>query len=348
MASLYYDNFDGENYRHAHVDGPLTTGLEIIHELVDPMAQQSIMQAIVQQVEALFSDENLVRDEFMNKNVHKMKGGFMNLKLLNCLRPMKTLIKTLTKEWQIVGLQMDDWQKIIGRALELGSRKLEMNESCTKVRRIKPVPPVDNCCKHSRTVMVINLPKSKEDVDQLVRDFSVFGHISLIRIVHPGNSNANHGKLLEYIKKNVNLFDENQNIGPLRSIGTIEFSRQVDARNCLEQRNRLLKFDDCWLTVLDRLCIIQENEPSSKVDSPRVLTENNLITSKNPSKDPSVVLSFRLNNNTFVAKGQYKCCPGIVSHSAAAGQVCPLKGKVTIIRQPLGPDGTKGFKHARS
>lgn len=333
MASLYYDNFDG----------PLAAVLKTIHKRLDPIVQHSIVHAFVQQVEALFSDENLVRDEFMNKNVH-MKGGFMNLKLLNSLRPMKTLIKTLTKELQIVGWETEDWQKIVGRALEWGSKKLEMNESCTKVRRIAPVPPVDNCCKLSRTVMVINLPESKEDVDQLVRDFSVFGHISLIRIVHLGNSNANHGKLLEDIKKNVNLLDENQNIGPLCSIGTIEFSRQVDARNCLEQRNRLSKFDDCWLSVLDRLCIIQESEPSSKLDSPRVLTENNLPTSKNPSKDPRVVLSSRINNNTFVAKGQYKCS---VSHSAA-GQVCPLKGKVTTIRDPSGPDGSKGFKHARS
>ena len=43
---------------------------------------QDLQRRLIEQMQLLFSDENLVKDAFLRKHVLKNKDGFVNLKLI--------------------------------------------------------------------------------------------------------------------------------------------------------------------------------------------------------------------------------------------------------------------------
>ena len=62
--------------------------------VVDP----ELRERLVQQVEWYFSDENLRKDSFLMKHINRNKQGFVSLKLVSSFRK----VKSLTKDWTVV------------------------------------------------------------------------------------------------------------------------------------------------------------------------------------------------------------------------------------------------------
>merc|ERR1712186_55684 len=102
---------------------------------------EELCAKIVQQVEFYFSDANITKDKFILKHVKRNKEGFVSLKLISSFKR----VKHLTKDWRQVAV-----------AIERKSKKLEVNDLKTKVRRLDALPEYDETTP-SRTVVALNL-----------------------------------------------------------------------------------------------------------------------------------------------------------------------------------------------
>jgi hypothetical protein len=147
--------------------------LEEVKEELPPMEDPTdeLCESIVQQVEFYFSDANITKDKFLLKHVKRNKEGFVSLKLISSFKR----VKHLTKDWRQVAV-----------AIERKSKKLEVNDLKTKVRRLDPLPEYDETTP-SRTVVALNLPIERPTIEAVAELFSVCGEIVLVRILRPGN-----------------------------------------------------------------------------------------------------------------------------------------------------------------
>jgi len=147
--------------------------LEDVKEELPPMEDPNdeLCESIVQQVEFYFSDANITKDKFLLKHVKRNKEGFVSLKLISSFKR----VKHLTKDWRQVAV-----------AIEKKSKKLEVNDLKTKVRRLDALPEYDETTP-SRTVVALNLPIERPTIEAVAELFSVCGEIVLVRILRPGN-----------------------------------------------------------------------------------------------------------------------------------------------------------------
>jgi la-related protein 6 len=130
-----------------------------------------LQQRIIEQVEWYFSDENLLKDSFLMKHIQRNKQGLVSLKLVASFRK----VKSLTKDWRVVQTSL------------LQSTQLELNDDRNKVRRVAAVPEVDY--SHAlRTVIIHNYPDPQPQSEDIEREFSKYGEVTLVRILYPGRS----------------------------------------------------------------------------------------------------------------------------------------------------------------
>lgn len=329
-----------------------------------PSAQ--LMGRIVSVVEGLFSDENLIRDEFMNKNTRKNRGGYVNLKLLASFRK----VKYLTKDWRAVA-----------HAIAHRSTALELSEEGTKVRRKQALHTVDGGSKYDRTVFVLNLPAAKEDVNQLHRDFAVFGRIGLIRLLRvPSRSNGggNGGSSSPSMSSTMNkllttLAQQVPSVAVDQAVGAVEFNQLEDAQSCLQSHHRLIDFDPVWSEVM--LSIIKKSEtsstgwdsieytkpsPTSRVSPTHkssMRTTNTTSTTTTTTTLPQLgrtVINKPVDDQSMIVITVTSSGITLTSTTSGNGNVQTAAAKPPvrtpfspIIRQPKGPDGTRGFTARR-
>lgn len=126
-------------------------------------------EKIVEQVEFYFSDESLLKDAFLLKHVRRNKEGYVSLKLVSSFKRVRALVR----DWRVVGI-----------AIKRKSRKIELNDIETKIRRLEPLPLYDETTP-SRTVVATNLPFDKLTIEKVSDIFSKCGEIALVRILRP-------------------------------------------------------------------------------------------------------------------------------------------------------------------
>ena len=146
----------------------------VINEVdtLDPMLIPSdeLAAEIADAVEFYFSNDSILKDAFLLKHVKRNKEGFVSLKLVSSFKR----VRQLTKDW-----------KVVGNAVRRKSRKIELNDLGTKVRRIEALPNFDETMP-SRTVVACDLPMDKLTIEKVSDIFSKCGEIALIRILKPG------------------------------------------------------------------------------------------------------------------------------------------------------------------
>lgn len=76
---------------------------------------------------------------------------------------------------------------MVAYAVRALSKRLEVNEAGTKVRRVAPLPETDETSP-SRTVVAIGLTSEKANIESVAEMFSGNGSIALIRILRPGST----------------------------------------------------------------------------------------------------------------------------------------------------------------
>ncbi|XP_016947580.1 uncharacterized protein LOC108022893 [Drosophila biarmipes] len=141
-------------------------------DTLDPslIPSEELAAEITEAVEFYFSNESILKDAFLLKHVRRNKEGFVSLKLVSSFKK----VRQLTREW-----------KVVGDAVRRKSRKIELNDVGTKVRRIEPLPSFDETMP-SRTIVACDLPMDKLTIEKVSDLFSRCGEIALIRILKPG------------------------------------------------------------------------------------------------------------------------------------------------------------------
>jgi len=97
----------------------------------------------------------------------------VSLKLITSFKD----IKNITKDWRLVG-----------KAIERKSKLLQLNDIKTKVFRLVELPEFQKTTiDPSRTIIAFNLPSERPTIEDIRKIFSVYGPITFIRILRPGN-----------------------------------------------------------------------------------------------------------------------------------------------------------------
>ena len=99
------------------------SGVESADE--NPTPDEATLTRIVSQVEFLLSDENLRRDVFVLKHIKRNRDGYVSLKLIASLRR----VKAVAKDWKDAAV-----------AVRRLSKSLALNAEGNKVRRVQPLP----------------------------------------------------------------------------------------------------------------------------------------------------------------------------------------------------------------
>lgn len=120
----------------------------------------NLAEKIRQRAESYFEDYNLFKNSFLLNHVQRNKKGYVNLKLITSLRK----IKSLTRDFRVVAYSLKK------------SKVLELNSEESKVRRIEPIPKVEDT-SFGKTLMVFNLPTQNLSPDSLRDMFSKFGTV---------------------------------------------------------------------------------------------------------------------------------------------------------------------------
>lgn len=271
---------------------------------------ESLGKKIVTQVEMYLSDENLAKDAFLYKHIKRNKEGYINVKLFGSLRKVKTICK--------------DW-KVVATAIKLYSQTLIMNDDGTKVRRVTPfvassIQSNQNDVK-ARKVVLVNLPSKQLNVSEVA---------SLFQAVIPVKS-------VEILKGNTtSLFNDEwfSAVPQLRTSPTaiIEFESEkaaVQAVKHLESNARLN-----WRQTMKAYLL--SSPPSTSVSE--VPSKGLLMRQRSRTVDEESPRVMRVSN---VSRNKSGSCSSIDLGRRVSSSIHDQK--MTILRQPHGPDGTAGF-----
>ncbi|GIX73181.1 la-related protein 6 [Caerostris extrusa] len=121
-------------------------------------------------------------------------------------------IKSLTKDWRVVA-----------HSLEF-SKLLELNLEKTKIRRIEPIPKMEETSL-GKTIIIFNLPLQNPTAEELEEMFSKFGAIVHAEIMTPKSENYNtYHKRCKY---------HNQEVATA-TFGSLEFENFEDAMSAIK------------------------------------------------------------------------------------------------------------------
>lgn len=260
----------------------------------DEMAEK-----IVAQVEFYFSNENILKDAFLLKHVRRNKEGFVSLKLISSFKR----VRQLTKDWRVVGY-----------AIKLKSKNIEVNDLGTKVRRIDALPVFDETMP-SRTVVATDLPLDKLTIEKVSEMFSHCGEIALIRILHAG------GTIPPDVRQFINKYPELQQ----KECALVEFTESSSARNALSLDGDMQIFE-----------MVAPKKKTGKKASVSKLIENYIYGDIERSRAGSIDYSkMRRNSSNFYVKPEHVCSqqpqqqsphqPPLAHHQQMPPQLSPRK-----------------------
>lgn len=133
---------------------------------------EALIDKIVAQVEFYFSDSNVAKDKFLLKHIRRNKEGYVSLKLVSSFKK----VKQLTKDWRVVA-----------HALAARSALVAVNDQKTKIRRVEPLPEIDDAPVTS-AVLALDLPLDKPSVETVSKLFGAIGEIAFVRVLRAGGN----------------------------------------------------------------------------------------------------------------------------------------------------------------
>lgn len=307
---------------------------------------EELKQRVKTQIEYYFSDENLLKDSFLLKHINRNKQGYVSLKLVASLRK----IKSLTKDWEVV----------LGAVMS--SDFLDINPEKTKIRRKSPPPQID--MSHvDKTVVATNLSEENVTVSQLEQIFGRYGGIQHVRILQPG-------KAVPIDVKKYKSFhpDIGKQLCAIVEYDTVEAAttaqQKLDTSQSwrqgmlVELLNKESKPQDKQVEVDDKKKGQTKQDVESRLQKPeKQVKRGDRLRQKKSTHTPSSPDSTRhylhpedkkeCASDSGVSRGSSPSPdrqrrtiirPALFTRTAKSD--CSTR----IIRQPLGPDGSKGFK----
>jgi len=151
-------------------EGGRDSGIEAEREPDMIVPDDDLMTRIVDHVEFYFSDANVAKDKFLLKHIRRNKEGYVSLKLVSSFKK----VRQVTKDWRVVAY-----------ALNKVSTKIQANDLGTKIRRVEPLPPMDDT-PQTCAVLALSLPLEKPTIQNVSELFAACGEIALLRLVRAG------------------------------------------------------------------------------------------------------------------------------------------------------------------
>ena len=326
-----------------------------------PELDNETYDKIQKQVEFYFSEENLRKDSFLMKHIQRNKQGYVSLKLVASFRK----IKSLTKDWRVV---LESVKR---------SQLLAVNEDETKIRRVAAVQRLDY--SHlARTVIVtkydvVDMPP----VDALERTFSKCGEVKSVRVLHPGKAipldvkaaRAKHPCIGNELCILVEYATEH---------GAKRACTEWSAENCWRQQMVVELLDKpstrCAQDQSKGKGDKQKQTGDKKPQDPRTITRtkpkqvpegNHKGSGRHAQNDLNWRKSSRDESDKQSHSDSWFSDSGFSSKSPSESpKNSPAASKkffteshcwravdrqaFTVVRQPLGPDGTRGFHWTRA
>ena len=313
-----------------------------------------LQQRIIEQVEWYFSDENLLKDSFLMKHIQCNKQGLVSLKLVASFRK----VKSLTKDWRVVQTSL------------LHSSKLELNDDHNKVRRVAAVPEVDY--SHAlRTVIIHNYPDPQPLSEDIEREFSKYGEISLVRILYPGKSvpldvkpsrkrHPTIGKslciLVEFesqqgAKKACARFTSQQSWRDQLSVSLLSEKGEREDRVKMKDAKKPEDGQSHFLSAVKSVDHRNAHE-LSPVRNKRRHRGSPAVSRKYLSPESSREKDYSSDSGCSVGRTRSpRLSPQPMRKFPSDQTLCPVQSRRSpsrahesrIIRQPWGPDGSRGF-----
>lgn len=298
---------------------------------VEKPATPELLKNLVINLEYHFSDDALSRDLFLLKHIKRQNQGYVSIKLLAGYKK----VKKLSRNWRVVGLAAQQ------------SNLLEVNESCTRVRRRTPLPTsLSADLPSSRTIVAVDLPSNLCNIEALASRFSPHGSIAALQIIKPGQSSPpQFHAMLSKSKENCDS-----------TCALIEFEDVWGARKALQDqyespmtvnvmRNNKprtppeLRTERRYHHQLNRL--LDENDKQGS-DSSGSEADDTFRSSRSTARDSSTRASplQQLSFNTRF----YSSAP---SSPVRPRHFIPQKTVLNEVRSPRGPDGSRGFASIR-
>ncbi|GAA6236028.1 la-related protein 6-like [Lates japonicus] len=339
-------------------------------------------------LEDLFSNSHLAEDGFLLKHVQKNKQGYVSLKLLTCMKK----IKALTTNWHMT------------LAAALFSDLLEVNDECTRVRRIEPLPRWLLCSPTSKLLLAWNISEEQTGEDGAARGleqlslsegifqkFNIHGGVTSVQILQPGKELPK--ELQCYAKRHKEL---GQHLCAVVKFDSLEVVRK--AYNALKAEEEKSNGKGMCVVPLGFQSMHhiskdespeekKENQPEDTVSQENLLKTSEDSVQEEPSSPVKVTpdtcqpqnalnssiqrtfeqISTSCNGQSFSGLNQRysrmswcsgdcdKECsqsPWVMRRKFAASALNqkapgPLNAPrlmQRVLRQPYGPDGTKGFQ----
>lgn len=172
LTDVHGDDLHADDSHDSSDEGGCKDGDKKSGEVEGPVEipDDETCEKIVEQVEFYFSNESLLKDAFLLKHVRRNKEGFVSLKLVSSFKRVRQICR--------------DW-RAVGHAIKKCSKKIELNDLNTKIRRLEPLPEHDETLP-SRTIVATGLPVNKLTIEKVSDIFSKCGEIALVRILRPG------------------------------------------------------------------------------------------------------------------------------------------------------------------
>jgi hypothetical protein len=311
-------------------------------------SNENIETRIVKQVESMFSDDHLAKDGFLLKHVRRRSDGFVSLKLVAGLRK----VKQISKEFNVV---VEALRK---------SSKVEVNSDGTKVRRVDPLTtslkslPIASSNKDKEKSTIENGQKPKRNS----MDQQQLSDSELARCMRANGQIYNNNNQRRSQRFSNASMTSGSSISPASSAASSRngsFSYQHHPGGELFNRNQYFApaadVDGLEQVLLRRRggSLPINAQQQQKRHSHSSATGNQLYLS--PSSSPP--------NNVTYGPGQHRpksnsYCEGAnITNGTSSGMSAWLQKRLastrtsegnitlaaTVIRQPRGPDGSKGF-----
>lgn len=314
--------------------------------LKSPQISDELKERVKTQIEFYFSDENLLKDSFLLKHINRNKQGYVSLKLVASLRK----IKSLTKDWEVV--------------LEAvtSSDLLDVNPEKTKIRRKSPPPQID--MSHvNKTLVATNLLEQNATVAQLEQIFGRYGGIQHVRILQPGKAvpidvkkyKSFHPDIGKELCAIVEYDTVEAAITAQQKLDTSQSWRQGMLVNLLDKE---MKPQDKQTEVEDRKKGLTKQEVESRLQkSEKQIKKGDRPRQKKSTQTPSPDSSRRYlhpedrrecTSDSGISRNSSPSPDRLRSRTANRPTLFTRSVKsdccTRITRQPLGPDGSRGFK----
>lgn len=320
---------------------------------------------LVTQVEEYLSDEGLARDLFLLKHVKRHRDGFVSLKLLSGYKK----VKKLSRDWRVLSIALQS------------SQRLELNDTATKIRRRDPLPStLLYDAPASRALVAVNIPPHQATMAYLAALFGNYGPVASLQVVRPRADGSVppalqrlssrlpelstcHCAVVEYedvwgAARALHQMSSTSNITLhvlRRSRRTSHSSSRTSPTPTSTPRGRSGSSNSGWYEhgvspeeLRQRLKGTRFRQQQQHQHRRQQQTESS--ASESDDRPNYIYYSCRRNSHQFTPQAlpRHLVVTPRTASSTPASPRAPRRNDTPVMRDPRGPDGTRGFSRKRS